>query len=145
MSREEADSWVEDNKLDIEAGQYEAFNTKGRYHQCLDSHSVTPDAGLKPDRFLRRLAIPRKAGATFPSPVLSASATIGANVSIFVYNNDNEGERGWVLGVKAREGTTEYIKTFGYGSEAEARTREWTLLPQEPAALKEPTKAPRKK
>ena len=141
MSRIDADSWVEDNKLDIEAGQYEAFNTNGRYHQCLDSHSVIPDAMIKPDRYLAKTSDSDEGWSNFPSPVITAAAAMPCSASIFVYNI--EGERGWVLGVKTREGTTNYIKTFGYGPEAQQRTREWTLLPQEPVALKQP--APRKK
>ena len=140
MSRADADSWIEDNKLDVEAGQYEAFNTKGHYHQCLDSHSVIPDAKIKPDLYLAKTSDTDEGWSNFPRPVVTAAGTIGASVLIFVYHK--EGERGWVLGVKAREGTVEYIKTFGYGPEAAARTREWTLLPQEPAALKQ--SAPRK-
>ena len=140
MSRLDADSWVEDNKLDIEAAELEAFTNKGRYHQCLESHSVIPDAKLKPDMYLAKTSDTDEGWSNFPSPVVTAAGTIGACVSINVYHN--EGERGWTLRVKAREGTAEYLRTYSYGPEAEQRTTDWTLIPAESAATLQP--APQK-
>ena len=127
--------------MDIEAAQLTVFTTKGSYHQCLDSHSIIPDAKIKPDNYLARTSDTQEGWSNFPNQVVTAAGTMPCSVAIFVHNN--QGERGWILRVKAREGTVNYIKTFGYGPEAEQRTRDWTLLPQEPVALAKP--APRKK
>jgi hypothetical protein len=135
MSRTAADSWVANNKATIESAQTTIFNSIGRYHQCLDSHSVIPDTPAIPDKQGAKTTDTDEGWSNLTGAILSPSEAIGACVSIVVYRH--QGVRGWVLGVKAKEGTTEYIETFGYGPQASQRTRPWTLLPQAPTVLKQ--------
>jgi hypothetical protein len=135
MSKAAADSWVASNQAQIEVAQVSIFDSTGGYHQCLDSHSVIPDAPAIPDKQGAITTDTNQGWSNFIGAVLSPSVAIAACVSIVVY--DNVGGKGWVLGVKANDGGKKYIRTIGYGAEAAQRTRPWTLLPQGPTAEKQ--------
>jgi hypothetical protein len=126
VSRSAADGWVTSHLPGIEAAQTTAFNSKGRYHQCLESHSVIPDVAATPDRQADKTTDNNEGWSNFTGAVLDPGDPMPASVSINVYHAGPK--KGWTLRVKAKEANEEYLRTISYGPQAANRTTPWTVI-----------------
>jgi hypothetical protein len=142
MSRLEADIWVTAHLPGIESAQTAAINSKGRYHQCLESHSVIPDVAAIPDWQADKTSDNNEGWSNLVGAVLDPADPMPASVSITVYHAGTK--KGWTLRVKAKETNQEYLRTISYGSQAADRTTPWTIIPPPPGPAQE-TPAPARK
>jgi hypothetical protein len=142
MSRSAADSWVTRELRGIEDAQVDAINSKGRFHQCLESHSVIPDLAATPDRQADMTSDNDEGWSNFLGAILDPDEPIAASVAITVYHVGNN--KGWTLRVKAKEASTEYLRTISYGPQAANRTTPWTVIPP-PSGPAQQTPAPARK
>jgi hypothetical protein len=142
VSRSAADIWVTGHLPGIEAAQTTAINSKGRYHQCLESHSVVPDFAAIPDRQADKTSDNNEGWSNLVGAVLDPADPMPASVSITVYHRGSN--KGWTLRVKAKETDQEYLRTISYGPQAADRTTPWTVIPSSPGP-KQQTEAPARK
>jgi hypothetical protein len=135
MSRSAADIWVTGHLPIIEAAQTTAINSKGRYHQCLESHSVVPEFAAIPDRQTDMTSDNNEGWSNLVGAVLDPADPMPASVSINVYHRGSN--KGWTLRVKAKETNEEYLRTISYGAQAADRTTPWTVIPPPPGPARE--------
>ena len=139
MSKAASDAWITSNLPGMETAQADAMTTGGRYHQCLESHTVIPDATRKPDLQAAKTSDNDEGWSNFTGAILSPDLAMPCSVAITVYRIG--AGQGWTLRVKTKDTNVNYLRTISYGPEAEERSTPWTVI-TEPAPEQLPAAAP---
>jgi len=111
----------------IESYQADYIKSAPKYFEGLPTHSVVPTKETLADKLNQKRD--GKETTWNDTGLLPATLPFSVEVNEYVAPGDN---KGWSVSFRVSDGEKTFLKTFGYGVEAEARTHDWKKYPNFP-------------